>query len=375
MLRENMVAALRDAALVSLGAALLAVSGASSVQAASPKLTITNTTAPVEIPLLQGSSVEIDAQGDLLVQCALTNGACPSVGGTGTGSGPTSVTLTPSALAITAGGNFSLSWGSSSGTEVCYGAGPDGLASWSGVALPPSGSRAVSLATAGEYVFQVRCYTASGSTTQLSAPVVVSVATTPPPPVGTNYCSEFYDGVTRPVPTSPNFTAFGFTKVEKTMQSIWGISPGQASTTRAGIPGNHLNPSANHYLAIPFTMTDDSGSWQSHFMLDWIEANNTVAIPSGSIAVTISPCPGDFRKATGINATDPYLSTACRRFESPTTIGSLSVSSASQLSGCPAPKGKLMYLNFATYDMSGPSAPTETTCPGTSTCGVSMIVN
>jgi hypothetical protein len=378
MLQRSRSTVSRSSLVLPIGAALvLALGSAAQAQVASPKVTITNTSTPIEIPLLQSSTVDIQANGDLRIQCRLDNtGACPSVGGPppSTG-GPATVTLTPSVTALQTNGAFSLSWTSSTGTEACYGAGPSGMATWTGVALSPSGNRAVTLATAGSYVFQIRCFNSGGSTTVSSATVTVTQAETPPPPPpADNYCSEFYDGTTRPVPTTPNFTAFGFIKTEKGLGELWGISAGQASTTRVGMPGFHLDPSAGRYLSIPFVMTDDTGSSMSQFTLDWIEANNTVGIPSGQITVTISPCAGDFRPPTGMsNAQDVYLTFQCRK-NAPTNASNITVSSVAHLSGCPAPKGKQMYVNVATYNMYGATAPNTTTCSGFSTCGTSMII-
>ena len=364
----------RSPLILPLGAAVVLLAGAAQAQVASPKVTITNTATPIEIPLDATSSVDIKANGDIDIKCRLANGACPSVGGgSNPGTGPASVTLTPSATSLAANTAFSLNWTSSAGTEACYGAGPTGMSGWTGVALGANGTRSVTLANVGSYVFQVRCFNSSGSTTVSSATVTVTEPTTNPPPTGSNYCSEFYDGSTRAVPTVPNFTAFGFIKSEKTLGELWGIVPGQASTTRVGMPGVHLDPSAGRYLAIPFVMTEDAGS-MSQFTLDWIEANNTVGIPSGAITVTVSPCPGDFRPPTGFtNTSDPYLGYQCRK-NSALVSSNITITSSPTLSGCPAPKGKLMYVNIATYNMYGTSAPTTTTCSGFSTCGTSMIV-
>jgi hypothetical protein len=352
-------------------------SAAASAQTASPKIVITNLNPVVEIPLGTASTVDFDAAGDLRVQCRVDGaGGCPGLGSGGSGGSnpPALVTLGVSAASILTGQSVTLNWTSSSGTEACYGAGPSGISNWTGQVLPANGNRAVTLSTEGNYTFQLRCYNATGSRTADSPPLAVEAGTTPPP--GDNYCAEVYGS--NP-PTSPNFTAFGFEKVEVPYGQVWGV-PG-APAPKRGVPGIYVSPSANRYIAIPFVMTSDAGDSLSQMRISWVEAQPvwgesppTNNIKTGAISLTVSPCPGDFRPRANLSNPDRYLHGACRIL-SPDISGNIEVTAATGLAGCLAPKGKTMYLNIATYNMFGTSAPTTTTCPpNESTCGVSMLM-
>jgi hypothetical protein len=346
----------------------MTVVGAAIAQTAtSPKVVITNLTPNVEIPLTQSSTVEIDASGDLRIQCRTVNGVCPGLSQTGPidPNGPTGLALAPSTTNLFVNGAFSLAWASGTGTESCYGAGPAGISNWTGQSLATSGTRNLSLPE-GSHIFQLRCFNSAGSATISSA--VVTVAPNPGPGPAEPYCQEHYGAG---LPTSPNFTAFGFQRVDVAFEEIWGVAPGQTSLRRA-LPGNFLRPSAGRYLAIPFTMTASEGSG-TQFTFGAIEASSLEGVATGSVSASISPCPGDFRPRA--SSTDIYLSHQCRNSFQNALQFNLTVTSITGQSGCLAPPGKVMYLNLATYDMWGPTAPTSTTCGTNETCGVSMRLN
>jgi hypothetical protein len=176
------------------------------------------------------------------------------------------------------------------------------------------------------------------------------------------------------MPTSANFTAFGFQKVERSFSDIFGIEPGASISSRLSVPGAFMNPATTRYLAIAFVMNDDAGGDASQMELPWIDGNLDFGAPGGAITVTVSPCPGDFRPPA-LGTGDAYLSGACR-VDGPYSLhGGLTITSSSALGGCPAPKGKQMYINVATYNMYGPSAPSAMTCGSGSTyCGAAMTV-
>lgn len=354
------------------GAAALLLSTFASAQVASPKIIINNVNPAAEIGLQSASTVEFLANGDLRVNCRLASGQCETanIGGGGGGgtNPPTNLVLTPSTTSLTAGGAFSLTW-SSSGAEVCYGVGPTSpsVLGWTGQPLATSRGTpglALSLTTAGDYVFQMRCYSATGSA-QTSTATVTVTQSGGGGPGPTDYCAEYYDGTTRPVPTSPSFTAHGHERKDQTFESIWSVAPGTPGERRA-LPGIFLLPAQNRYLSVPFTMTQGSGA-QSQFDFNWVEAAGLEGVVSGSVTVTVSPCPGDFRPSQA-GSTDIYLSAQCRR-----TYGiqnGITVTADPTLSGCFAPVNKIMYLNISTHNMYN-TPPSASSCSG-QTCGVSM---
>ncbi len=363
--------ALRAISLLALSAGLMFAGGASA-QVNSPKVVISNTSPQAEIGLETGSNVEFAANGDLTIRCRKTGNDCvtANIGGGGVGNGPTGLVLTPSATTLTAGAPFNLTW-TSTNAEACYAVGPSGVSGWSGRALATvQGSPGLSLSLVqGVYAFQMRCYNAGGSTSVTSATVTVEQGGGGPGP-GTGYCSEYYDGSTRPVPTDVRFTAHGFARSETAFSTIWGTTPGIGGGPAISLPGNFLNPAALRYLTIPFVLNAPA----NQVTFQWIDAQGT-GIPSGAVSVTISPCPGDFRpRSFNPPGNDVYLSFNCGSAQAGIS-GSLSASRPeSGLAGCVAPTGKTMYLNIATYDMFTPTTPSSTSCGASSTCGVNMHV-
>jgi hypothetical protein len=171
------------------------------------------------------------------------------------------------------------------------------------------------------------------------------------------------------MPTAPGFDAYGFVPTVVSFQSVWGVEPGNTADRRA-LPGVYTAPSALRYLSIPFVMTA-TGTSTDQFGFGAIEAAGLEGIVTGSVSATISPCQGDFR-ARVAGSSDIYLSHQCRNTTSNMLQFTLTATSNPSLSGCYLPAGKTFYLNIATYNMYGGSAPTTTTCGTSSTCGVSM---
>jgi len=356
---------------VALGAVpLLLGSFFAQAQVASPKLTISNAGASgTQIPLDPTSTVQIDAAGDLTVTCLLNgNNVCPGIGtgGGDTGVNPPTATLSSNLTTLEAGQPLALTW-TSNGADVCFSSGPSNANGWTGVIRNTSGNASVSNLVEGLYTFQLRCYSAGGSTTASTAQVTVTEATTPP---AADYCAEYYDG-TPAMPTGAQFNAHGFTKFEKSFPEVFGVNPGGDYSSHIGVPGVHLNPIQTRYLAIPFVMPSASGP-DSQMTLTWIDGG--AIVPGGALLLTISPCPGDFRPpASGTG--DDYRSYQCRVTGPLSLSGGLTITADLGLSGCPAPVGKKMYLNMAMYNMYSPTTPTSTTCSsGATYCGVGMKI-
>jgi len=354
-------------------AAACAISVAHAAEVQSPKIIIDNLTGQ-QIPIT--GTVSFQADGDLRVQCRLDgNNNCPSIGTGNSGSGtnpPTISSFTASATTITAGQSVTLS--SASTGDVCFAESPTGITGWTGNALAKSTSQTINGLAVGSYSFGLRCYTAAGSAAATSPTITVNAGSEPPPPPPPtgDYCAEYY---ANGLPTAPGFNAYGFTKVESTFSNVFGVLPGDImpSSDVRWVPGNLISQAAGTYLAIPFTMTQNSGP-MSQFQLRWFATQIPGAV-TGSVSVTISPCPGDFRAASGfgVNPADLYSTNLCRSTFN--TASQLVVDSADQQSGCFAPVGKRMFINVAAANIFGGTAPATTSCPinpPSSVCGVSM---
>jgi len=333
-------------------------------QTTSPKLILQGTNG-VEIPLDANSTVSINAAGNLTAQCR--NGICPATGSGGSSgnSPPSAVTLTGPTAVATANTNFLLNW-SSVGADVCYGSAPASVTNWTGRAFASAGSQALNLpAAASAYPFQLRCYSSGGSLLSSIASVTVEtgVVPPPPPPAG-NFCDETYPTK----PTDVRFTAHGYTQAPVAFNTVW-VNGLTDSTEGRATPHGFMSDTRSKYLAIPF-----SYSAAGNTTLTWIESLATVG-PTGGVTVTISPCPGDFRKRATtieeINA-DPYLSGNCRANVG--INGIIRITSIAGNAGCMAPVNKTLYLNIASYDMYQ-ATPSFTCTNAATSCGVLMRAN
>jgi len=188
-----------------------------------------------------------------------------------------------------------------------------------------------------------------------------------------NYCADFYGNHLSTLNQDSNFTAHGFNRVEKSWEEVFGVPLGFGASSIA-IPGTHMPETQRQYLTIPFTMTGDQlGNDVTSARFSYVELQGQIS-RTHPITLTISPCPGDFRAPTQTNIgnapADPYLGLNCRFEYSISGNGS---ASSIGLSGCPAPKGKRMYLNVAAYDMFGSDAD-QPSGPCDGPCGVSVLL-
>lgn len=346
--------------------------GVAGAQVTSPKIIVSN--AGTEIPLLATSVVQVLSNGDLSVQCRLNaQNQCPGLGsgsGGSTGATPPTLTLTPSAATSVVGGSNNVTLGWSSNGDACYAIGPTSVSNWNGRVLGPTGSQPLSITTAGDYTFALRCYSPGGSREVSTATITV---TAPVAPVLGDYCGEYYSPTGAfPVPTSPNFNAFGNERVEDTFFNIFGVEPGN-TTNRPTVPGLFLDPVMKdgraRYMSISFEMLAGKHPGLS---LSWgqTQAANT---PTGAVIVTISPCPGDFRPPDD-SSPDRYLHQNCR-FSTINNTGALAIGvagSGTHANGCVVPADKRLYINIANSFMYGTSAPTQSTCGTSAHCGVAI---
>lgn len=368
-----------------VAAAVALPMSAALAQVASPKIVISNTSPQAEIRLLPGSAVEFEASGDLRVQCHKTGVNCTTanIGGGGVGNPPTGVSLNATPLEVIQNSQVNLSW-SSSGAAACYGSGltrngtPVSLGGWTGQLLATSRSSGsplpLSLSQLGEHVFQMYCFSASGVSPVVSSQTVSVIENPDPGPgPGEAYCGEYYDGTTRPVPTHPSFTGYSLQAMEFEFSTLFGVTPGAPSSIKRGVPGNYVSNAASQYLLIPFVLNEDTDLDLSTIVMNWIEGG-AYGILGRPVAITVSPCPGDMRRRQN-SSPDIYERGVCRVTNPSMLGGPMIITARSGASGCPAPKGKQMYLNIIAYNIDGTSLPAQSTCGSDPTCGVALQVD
>lgn len=217
----------------------------------------------------------------------------------------------------------------------------------------------------GNYGPPINSSANSSEFTQVSCaqPSPESCAVTPGRPTASNYCEEIY-------PTPPNqagFDAYGFTRVTLPFSQVFQLPNGVNTRSENYMPYNLLGASTlQKYMAIPVKV---NGPYMN-FSLNWFEEQHYFNVQpgidfdqfqTGEISISVSPCPGDFRKPVpfGEVATDPFVSGKCRAHG---RRGNLLVGSG----GCPIAEGKTFYINIATHVLHSQTFPAileRTTCP------------
>lgn len=337
---------------------------------------------------LQGQ-VQFMEDGNIGVTCVLDGqNRCPNIG-TGSGGavgGAPTVNLTAPAAPVTAPG-ASLSW-TSTGAHVCYGLSATPTAAGWGKEWPANGSfsldalyNSVGAGNTASYNFTLRCYSATAATAG-TTPVVAytdtqqSVTISPPqggnpnPPAGS--CDTYLAGMTpeqRAHYDDYHASTRGLTKVERsfsdqTQGQILGQSTGLIRPLATSVLPGRLND--NEYLALSFSMPLAGGSNSGKFVMSMVEAVGSII--SHPIAITISPCAGDFRpRGSG----DEYLRAYCRTRYVSAGQG-VRGSSSDFINYCATPPGQTMYLNVAlrnVYVAPGAVMPGDN-CPTNAHCGV-----
>lgn len=342
--------------------ALAAVAGSCTAPAfaQSTTITFTNATPPIEIPLLDGTAVSIDGDGDISAQCQLS----PQQGCVGAASGGSKAdvltfTRTDNNTEVTGGESITLSW-TTSNASICNASAAPAVAEWSGVQTATGGSRTVTMpAAAGTYNLSLSCYNDSGSTGAKA--IAVAVQQPVEPPSGEN-CIGISGPLVKPT---------GFTMYEKTWpQAFYGNAYPSTGAPLAPVGSFTLKSSGNtgpaiagKYITVPFT------SATGVFKANWLQAQPihengyTFSRPAANVYVTISTCRGDFRLPDN-GASDPLLKSACRKKSSSTSIFYSGTSFGS--SSCAIEVGKQYYINFLFADPWDGLTTTEDTCAGTS---------
>lgn len=341
-----------------LGALALAVAALTSTAAWAADKNLLLDTGPggtKTIPLENGTTVQINAQGNLTATCELDGqNNCPDIG-TPVGNAPTitfpNVELTQGSTAKT------LTW--SSNGVACYGVTPttgvtgwhNGLPSSMGSTTTQIGGLSLSNLTSGnqtpqDYSFRINCYAEGGAMGFKTATVTVNPTQTPQPTQG---CQAYLDGLgTSGKAVFNQYYAGnrGMTRHTTTSFSAFtGVTLGKSGSDGSGTATLPGNLAANQYLALEFTMADTSGTGAGtgKFTLNMGEFPS--AGQNHDLVVTVSPCEGDFRPPEVMATTDRYRRNVCR-LQSYRAGGLIQGRNAGG-SYCDTPAGELRYVNVS----------------------------
>jgi hypothetical protein len=343
----------------SLAVAVLAA--LSCTEALAQNIVITNANNH-QIPLASGSSVQIDVNGNLLAQCALTNGTCTQLsnGGPQPGTPTASLARNDGLTTVTNGQAIRLTWDSTN-SQLCLASssGPAGATTFAGPRGTSNASgESVTLSTVGSYTFGLKCYNDAGaSQNQATAVTVTQSETPPPPPSGCDITSS-----------DPAFQPAGFAAVTKEW-SVAFKSPNPNITTTPVYPTSPGTPvpigsSKNAYTAIRFValanMTVDM-TW------DTAQASTGYSMPrpADSMFISISPCAGDLRAPDAASG-DPWLQPGCRKVAGAASMYyTTRTNYVSNDFLCRIEAGQTYFINVSPVDTTDGLSPGEHTCSTT----------
>lgn len=356
--------------------ALLALMIAGSVHAQQRVVISNGTQANKEIPLAAGSAVVFDSSGNLTVDCALTNGVCAPLAGTGGSPPPTGApTITNFArndgdTDLRAGDLIRLIW-STTDAAACAATTPLLPAGLNGTTWPSVksvnelGGETIQLPVAGNYEFSLQCFNAAGGS-QLQTIALTAAVSDTPPPAGCN------------LPADPLIQPAGWTRTNVDWVSAFSSrdgSPVAIYPSSVGFPVP-IGAAKNGYTTIPFTPT---ANLTVNLNWDGVQANSAQGYPNprpaSSMFVSISPCPGDVRAPVS-GASDPWLRLGCRKMGFNANIFyTTSAIPESNDSACRLEAGSTYYLNVMAADPSDGLTLGEHTCEPVSNSANGCDVN
>lgn len=350
-----------NAKLTALGLAIAGMTVAAAANSAVIRITNANNH---EIPLAVGSTVEFDANGNLIAECALNaSSVCEALAsGTDTGLPTATLARNDTDADVRAGETIRLTWSSTAAT-VCNATetGPSS-AGWAGAkSISNSTGQTLTLSSAGTYTFSLECFNSVGGSTIQNVTVVVGAADPVSVPTACTISGH-------PLVEPP-----GLTRTDKTWVAAWSAPNGTQTAVYPNSIGSAVPVGAEkgRYTVIPFVPT--SGLTVNIFY-DPAQTNSsigyTVARPAQAMFMSISPCPGDLRPVND-SSSDPFERSTCRLFAN---TGSLFYTTGTSTSLCRLVAGTQYYLNVAAIDTSDGLQSGENSCGNTlSGCDVQAI--
>lgn len=341
-------------------------------QAVAQNVTIDFTNANMDpIPLLNGTSVGIDGEGNLTAQCVLGAGTDVCQGlNTEEPQGPVpivSLTRTNGSGVINTNSPLALSWTVQQGAEICLATSSPTVNGWNSAVVAATGGTAnITMSSAGTFALSLKCYNAHGASTVSTVNVTVEgqgpVNTIPECTVPG--LSE--TGRVQPVGftgTLMQWPAIFYSQQFPNMPSF--LVPTGSWSLRNLFDSGNRGPNMNaRYITIPFTPQPSS-----NYKISWLgaqavhAAGYTTTRGADSVFVSISPCAGDLRGKSLSGGTE--LS-ACR---GQVRSGAVYFGTTSG-SQCPLVAGQPYFVNIAFVDTTGtaPLSTTTTTCASGNRC-------
>lgn len=344
-----------------------------------------------QIPLT--GTAQVNASGNIVVDCELADGKCPNIGGSVAVSDAPTINFNSPTVTITtaSAAESALTW-STNGADACYGkkveritgTGPAAPSDEWNTAQPSSATynltslfNEVEPGSSSTYQFTLRCYSNEPSVVSTAQPFGVgaiedmaTVTLSPPenqtPPAGN--CETYLESLG--TEERDHFDAYnadnrGFSRLPATFQARTGRVLGEYSGVLGKILPGKLGE--NQYLALSFSLSG-VGANTGKFSLT-TDVGNSHAHP---VIITISPCPGDFRPRN--SSSDKYTGGICRSvYDSHGRMVRGAIPGAPGATGewCDIPAGQTMYMNIAKRDLyKAPGSPIPAaSCAPTVECG------
>lgn len=338
---------------------LLGMPGLVAAQAVT--IEFTNTELPA-IQLENGTTVTINAEGNLEAECVSADGvSCdgidigsndpvPAVALNRTGSG-----------VVNTGATLALNWTVQHGAAVCLAKSSPTVTGWNNNLVSATGGSAnLTMSAPGTFNLSLQCYNNFGVSNLASLTVVVQGNVDP---VTIPACTDEVmtsTGRVQPagftghlVPWSDLFYGAAFPQGPSHLSPIGSFTlKSQAPSTR----GLTMNA---RYLTTPFTAGPNAS-----YQVSWLGAQPIAVVNymSGRVAqtafVSISPCAGDLRGPSPFG--DPGLKLCRAQLNS----GSLKFGTTGSAGQCPLVAGQKYFLNIAFVDtmQAGALSTTTTTC-------------
>ncbi len=355
------------ARLLGLSVTALLASGAAHAQ---QKITVSNgSQTNKEIPLATGSSVAFDTDGNLTVECALTEGVCTPLAGNGAGGAPGAPTIGSFARNdgdsdVRAGEFVRFTWASSNAlacAAISQTAPSGATVTWGGVRnLSNETGENVTVTLPGDYTFALQCFNSAGSSTVSTISVNVGE-------------SQIISNCN--LPADPLIQPPGWTREDVAWGTFWSSPDGDpvASFPNSVSFPTPINAKKGGYTVVSFVSpanTDVTMFWDHS---QGRPQDGFVGRPAKSMAISFSPCPGDVRPVT--NGIDRFAKSACRR---QSASGSLTWSSNPAFLNSPAvcylEAGTTYYMTVIAADVTDGLQQGEDTCENVSVsateCGV-----